>query len=74
MSGEPISTSSIESPNQDVQKPLSFHEIIPSNDHFDIILDQPEDKELEEIKEKMKQMEEEALQLKEMQNEVEKQM
>ena len=75
MSGEPINKSTIESPsNQEVHNPMSFHEINPSKDQFDIVLDQPEDKELEEIKEKMKQMEEEALQLKEMQNEVEKQM
>ena len=56
------------------QKQFSISEILPPSDQFEISLEQVEDKELEEIKEKMKQMEEEALQLKEMQNEVEKQM
>lgn len=47
---------------------------VPPTDNFETNPDHVEDKELEEIKEKMKQMEEEALQLKEMQSEVEKQM
>ena len=58
----------------EIQKQFSFSDILNPNEQFEINLDQVEDKELEEIKEKMKQMEEEALQLKEMQNEVEKQM
>ncbi|KAI6651401.1 hypothetical protein LOD99_5208 [Oopsacas minuta] len=75
MSRDPISTSpSLDSSTHDVPKPFSFTDIGSANDQFEIVLDQVEDKELEEIKEKMKQMEEEALQLKEMQNEVEKQM
>ena len=45
---------------------------IPPTDNFETNPDHVEDKELEEIREKMKQMEEEALQWKEMQSEVEK--